>query len=107
MRKSRPETTIYLGGDLQRKLDEYRKAFSVPPGVSAIVREAVRRFLEDAMAQEGTLTPRAWIEATGPTVARMAAASLSVGTQSIVEAIEAARDERAADAAAGGPEDPR
>ncbi|MDQ7840967.1 MAG: hypothetical protein RDU83_08070 [bacterium] len=52
-------------------------------------------------------TPRAWIEATGPTVARLAAAGTSVGTRSIVEAIETARDERTADAAAGGPEDLR
>ncbi|MBM3471246.1 MAG: hypothetical protein FJX73_10725 [Armatimonadetes bacterium] len=107
MRKSRPETTIYLGGGLQRELDEYRQAFSVPPGVSAIVREAVRRFLEDTRAHEGTLAPRAWIEATGPTVARLAAAGTSVGARSIVEAIETARDERAADAAAGGPGDPQ
>jgi hypothetical protein len=107
VRKKRPETTIYLGGDLQQKLDEYRKAFPVPPGVSAIVREAVRRFLEDARSHEGTLTPRAWIEATGPIVARLAAGGTSVGTRSIVEAIETARRERDADAAAGSPEDPR
>lgn len=107
MRKKRPETTIYLGGDLHQQLDEYRKAFPVPPGVSAIVREAVRRFLKDARIHEGSLTPRAWIEATGPTVARLAAAGTSVEARAIVEALEAARDERAMNAASGSPKDPR
>ncbi|MDR7520998.1 MAG: hypothetical protein QN168_00895 [Armatimonadota bacterium] len=62
--------------------------------MSAIVREAVRRFLEDAGAHEGTLPPRAWIEATGPTIARLAATGASVATHALVDAITATRDER-------------
>lgn len=97
MRQRRPESTVYLGEDVQKDLQEYRKTFTIAPSVSALVREAVRRFLEEARANEGTLAPRAWVEVTAPVLARLAAHGVSVHTQTILDALAASEDERGSD----------
>lgn len=92
--KRRPEATLYLGEELYRALEEYRQSFSIPPSASAVVREAVRRFLEEAREGEGTLSPRAWVEATEPLMAQLIARGVSLDTGEIIRAIDKADEER-------------
>lgn len=94
MPRKRRESTFYLGEELQRSLDEYRRSYPVPPSASALVREAVRRFLEDGKAHEGTLPPRAWVEATEPLVRWQAEQGVNVSTEDILRALEEAEAER-------------
>lgn len=94
--KKRRDTTFYLGEDLARELEDYRRTFPVPPTASALVREALRRFLEEARMSEGTLPPRAWVEATEPLVERLAGRGISVSTDEILRSIEEAEEDRTA-----------
>jgi len=83
--------TLYLGDDLYRTLEEYRVMFKVPPSSSALVREALRRFLDDEVGrQEGTLPPAAWVRATEPMMRHFRAARVSVSTDQILDALEKA-----------------
>ncbi len=95
MNRRRPETTFYLGEDLSRALEDYRRTFTVPPSASALIREALRRFLEEARQNEGTLPARAWVDATDPLVTRLALAGVSVPTEEILRGLEEAEAERA------------
>ncbi len=88
IRRHRPETTLYLGDDLYQELEEYRRTFTVPPTASALVREALRRFLDEAKQQEGALPPRAWVEATEPLIRHLDSSGVSVSTDQILEALE-------------------
>lgn len=92
--KKRPEATFYLGEDLYRALEEYRQSFSVPPTASAVVRKAVRRFLEEAREGEERLSPRAWVEATDPLMAQLIAGGVSLDTDEITRAINETDQER-------------
>jgi Arc/MetJ-type ribon-helix-helix transcriptional regulator len=87
-RRRRPETTFYLGDDLYRALEDYRVMFKVPPTASALVREALRRFLEDVDRQEGALPPAAWVRATAPMMRHFRAGRVSVSNDQILEALE-------------------
>jgi len=87
-KRHRPETTLYLGDDLYRALEEYRRTFTVPPSASALAREALRRFLDEAKQEEGTLAPRAWAEATEPMIGRLSSAGVSVSVEQILDALE-------------------
>lgn len=102
MKRRRPETTFYLGEDLSRDLEEYRGTFTVPPSASALIREALRRFLDEARQSEGTLPPRAWVEATEPLVGRLAGQGVSVPTEEILRGLAEAEEERTADLLGGG-----
>jgi Arc/MetJ-type ribon-helix-helix transcriptional regulator len=93
--RRRPEATVYLGEELFRALEEYRSTLSVPPSASALVREALRRFLEDARENEETLPPRAWVRATEPVMARLAANGIAVNTEEILRSIAKAEEDRA------------
>lgn len=101
MNRRRPETTFYLGEDLTRELEDYRRTFTVPPSASALIREALRRFLEEARQSEGTLPPRAWVEATDPLLTRLARQGVSVPTEEILRGLEEAESGRAADLLGG------
>lgn len=94
MKRSRPETTFYLGEELFRALEDYRQSFPVPPSASALIREALRRFLDEARENEGQLSPRAWVEATEPLSARLVAQGVSVSTDDILRALEVGEEER-------------
>lgn len=87
-RRPRPETTFYLGDDLYRALEEYRVMFKVPPTASALVREALRHFLDDADRQEGTLPPAAWVRATEPMMRHFRTARVSVSNDQILDALD-------------------
>ena len=89
-RRRRPEMTLYLGDDLYRALEEYRVMFKVPPSASALVREALGRFLADVERQEGALPPAAWVRATEPMMRHFRAARVSVSTDQILDALEKA-----------------
>lgn len=97
MNRRRPETTFYLGEDLTRALEDYRRTFAVPPSASALIREALRRFLAEAKQSEGTLPPQAWVEATEPFVRRLALQGVSVSTEEILRGLEEAEAGRATD----------
>jgi hypothetical protein len=87
-RARRPETTLYLGADLYRALEKYRVRFKVPPTASALVREALRRFLEAEGAEDGTLPPAAWVRATEPAMRHFRSARVSVSTEQILHALK-------------------
>ncbi len=102
IKRHRPETTLYLGDDLYRQLEEYRRTFAVPPRASALVREALRRFLDEAKQQEGALPARAWVEATEPMIRHIGSAGVSVSTDQILDALESADRTRTATIVKGG-----
>ncbi|MHB8732211.1 MAG: hypothetical protein ACYDAB_10530 [bacterium] len=89
-RRRRPETTFYLGDDLYRALEDYRVTFKVPPTASALVREALRRFLDDVEQQEGALPPAAWVRATEPMMRHFRAGRVAVSDDQILDALEKA-----------------
>lgn len=101
-KRHRPETTLYLGDDLYRELEKYRRTFAVPPSASALVREALRRFLDEAKQQEGALPARAWVEATEPAIRYFSAAGVSVSTDQILDALESADRTRTSTILKGG-----
>jgi|GEM_PF-2551298 len=90
LKQRRRETTFYLGEELARELEDYRRTFAVPPSASALIREALRRFLEEARQGEGTLAPRAWVEATEPLIRRLVLEGVSVPTEEILQGLEEA-----------------
>lgn len=94
MKRRRPESTLYLGDELYQALERYRQSLPVPPSASALVREALRRFLQEVADEEGSLSPRAWVEATSPVVARLTAEGVQVTSAQIVDALHAAETER-------------
>ncbi len=100
--RRRPETTFYLGEDLARELEEYRRTFAVPPSASALIREALRRFLVEARQSEGTLPPQAWVEATEPLMRRLTVEGVSVPTEEILRGLEEAEAARVTDLAGEG-----
>ncbi len=100
--RRRRETTFYLGENLSRELEAYRRTFAVPPSASALIREALRRFLEEARESEGTLPPQAWVEATGPLMKRLTAEGVSVPTEEILRSLEEAEAVRIGDLAGEG-----
>ena len=101
-KRRRPETTLYLGDDLYRELEEYRRTFTVPPSASALVREALRRFLDEAKQQEGALLPRAWVEATEPMIRHLSSTGVSVSMDQILDALESTDHTRTSTILKGG-----
>lgn len=101
-KRHRPETTLYLGDDLYRELEEYRRTFTVPPSASALAREALRRFFDEAKQQEGALSARAWVEATEPMIRHISSAGVSVSTDQILDALESADRTRTSTILKGG-----
>lgn len=101
-KRHRPETTLYLGDDLYRELEEYRRTFTVPPSASALAREALRRFLDEAKQQEGALSARAWVEATDPMIRHLVSVGVSVSTEQILEALESTDRTRTSTILKGG-----
>lgn len=101
-KRHRPETTLYLGDDLYRELEEYRRTFTVPPSASALAREALRRFLDETKQQEGTLPPRAWVEATEPMIRHLSSARVSVSVDQILDALESTDHTRTSTILRGG-----
>lgn len=97
MKRHRPETTFYLGDKLYRELENYRHSLPIPPSASALIREALRRFLDEARDNEGQLAPPAWVEATEILSARLVAQGVSVGTDEILRALDSGEEERVAD----------
>lgn len=94
MPRKRPEATFYLGADLYRELEAYCRRFAVPPSTSAVVRQALKRFLEEEGEAESTLPPQTWVAATRPVVEYLAAQGVQVSTREIVRALKRTEEER-------------
>jgi hypothetical protein len=101
-KRHRPETTLYLGDDLYRELEEYRRTFTVPPSASALAREALRRFLDELKQPGGALPARAWVEATEPMIRHISSAGVSVSTDQILDALESTERTRTSTILKGG-----
>lgn len=96
MSRKRPESTIYLGETLMRKLQAYRRRFPVPPTISAVVREAVARYLDEE-PHEAVLPPENWVLATDAEVNHLRERGIRIGTRDILEALDMVREERVDD----------
>lgn len=94
MPRKRPEATFSLEEDLYRELEAYCQRFAVPPSTSAVVRQALKRFLEEEMETETTFPPKAWVAATRPVVERLAAQDVQVSTREIIRALKRTEEER-------------
>ncbi|MEW6045464.1 MAG: hypothetical protein AB1609_03150 [Bacillota bacterium] len=93
MRRKRVESTVYLGRELVRQLAEYRRRFAIPPSASAVVREALARYLADEIGVRD-LPPGEWVRATEPLLSRLKQQGVHVTTEAILEAIRVSEEQR-------------
>lgn len=91
MSRKAAETTIYLGDDLYRQLQGYCQLAPGHPSMSAIVREALRRFLAEAQEPK-QLSPAEWVRWTEPIYRQIARRGVGVSTTDILQALDDARE---------------
>lgn len=89
MPRKRAESTFYLGEQLHSALQSYRSRLPGPPTASSLVREAVRRFLNES-SMSGKLPPAVWVEQTEPMMREQRRQGVDVHTDQILDILDQA-----------------
>lgn len=103
-KRKRPETTVYLGDEVYAKLQAYRKQFPHPPSMSAVIREAVERYITESESDHEMLSLASWIHTTEAHVMLLREQGVNVSTESILSARRSQEASRIEDLIVGGDE---